>query len=61
MDLFCLYRVNRRIPLMAYYFVGGIALICVFIIQIAGKLQKIENAISSFSSTIIVLSDVENK
>ena len=58
MDLFCLYRVNRRIPLIAYYFIGGIALICVFIIQVAGKFQKIENAISS---TIIVLSDVENK
>ncbi|KAK2551245.1 Solute carrier family 22 member 15 [Acropora cervicornis] len=54
-------RVNRRIPLIAYYFIGGIALICVFIIQVAGKLRKIENAISSPSSTIIVLSDVENK
>ena len=61
MDLFCLYRVNRRIPLIAYYFVGGIALICVFIIQVAGKLEKIENAVSSSSSTIMVLSDIENK
>lgn len=61
MDLFCLYRVNRCIPLIAYYFVGGIALICVFIIQVAGKLEKIENAVSSSSSTIMVLSDIENK
>lgn len=61
MDLFCLYRVNRRIPLIAYYFVGGIALICVFIIQVAGKLEKIENAVSSSSSTIMFLSDIENK
>ena len=34
---FCHCRVNRRIPLMAYYFSGGIALICVFIIQLAGN------------------------
>lgn len=53
MDLFYLYRVNRRIPLIAYYFVGGIALICVFIIQVAGKSWKIENAKSCSSSTIV--------
>ncbi|XP_029201092.2 LOW QUALITY PROTEIN: solute carrier family 22 member 5-like [Acropora millepora] len=33
-------RVNRRIPLIAYYFIGGIALICVFIIQVAGKHEE---------------------
>jgi len=30
-------KVNRRIPLMTYYIIGGIALICVFFIQLAGK------------------------
>jgi len=32
--------VNRRIPLMTYYIIGGIALICVFFIQLAGKLTN---------------------
>ena len=31
---------NRRLPLVAYYIIGGIALIGVFIIQIAGKMNR---------------------
>jgi len=32
--------VNRRFPLIAYYIIGGIALICVFFIQLSGNLWK---------------------
>ncbi|KAJ7393352.1 hypothetical protein OS493_006323 [Desmophyllum pertusum] len=34
-------RVNRRFPLVAYYVIGGIALICVFLIQVSGKEQDL--------------------
>jgi len=40
-DIFCC-RVNRRIPLMTYYIIGGIALISVFFIQLAGVLTNTE-------------------
>lgn len=30
-------KVNRRFPLVAYYIIGGVALICVFFIQLSGK------------------------
>ena len=36
------FRVNRRFPLMMYYTAGGIALICVFIIQVSGTNTLIE-------------------
>ena len=40
MFLFIICRVNRRFPLIAYYIIGGIALICVFFIQLSGNLWK---------------------
>lgn len=38
-------RVNRRFPLMAYYIIGGIALICVFIIQVSEKANDLTSMI----------------
>ena len=34
----CYCRVNRRFPLIAYYIIGGIALISVFFIQVSGTI-----------------------
>lgn len=42
-------RVNRRLPLVAYYIIGGIALIGVFIIQIAGKGDDLPSLVIALS------------